>query len=372
MKKLLAILLAGMMVFSVVACGDKEKQDTNDDEKYRDTTVIVDSVTVGSDTFYFENFDSTRVIVSGFSTTNDKAHEVTIPAYLKVPGNEREKEPDQYLRVVGIGKEAFGTKSSIKSLVFPTEAAYEEHDYNDKFDINTHSFVIGDYAFRECVALESLSIPAYVTEIGVGAFTDCSSLKTITFEEGSRLVEIKGSAFMDCVSLQSVTIPASVQAIGTGAFFECKALTSVVINEGTLLIGAYAFQKCSALAEVQLPASLGIYKDSAFINSKYPGYSKTSEDPTKRLDPIGEYAFGLCDALYQEGWHYAGVHPGEAPVAPTAPENVDKESEEYKAYEAALAMYEEALATYTDALEAYMAVKDYEANMGLKSADNAN
>ena len=370
MKKLLAILLAGMMVFSVVACGDKEKQDTNDDEKYRDTTVIVDSLTVGSDTFYFENVDSEKVIVSGFSTPDDKAHTVTIPAYLMVPGNEREQEPDKYLRVVGIGKEAFGTKSSIKSLVFPTEAAYKEHDAN--LDMSEHSFVIGDYAFRECVALETLSVPAYVTEIGVGAFTDCSSLKTITFEEGSRLVEIKGSAFMECVSLQSVTTPASVQAIGTGAFFGCKALTSVVINEGTRVIGAYAFQKCSALAEVQLPASIGIYKDSAFINSKYPGYSKTSEDPTKRLDPIGEYAFGLCDALYLEGWQYAGVHPGKAPVAPTAPENVDKESEEYKAYEAALATYEEALATYTDALEAYMAVKDYEANMGLKPADKAS
>ena len=370
MKKLLAILLAAMMVFSMVACGDKEKQNTNDDEKYKDTTVIVDSVTVGSDTFYFENVDSKTVIVSGFSTTDDKAHTVTIPAYLMVPGNEREQEPDQYLSVVGIGKEAFGTKSSIKSLVFPTEAAYKEHDAN--FDMSTHSFVIGDYAFRECVALETLSIPAYVTEIGVGAFTDCSSLKTLTFEEGSKLEAIKGSAFMNCVSLQSVIIPASVKEIGIGAFFECTALTSVVINEGTLLIGAYAFQKCSALAEVQLPASLGIYKDSVYINTKYSGYSKTSEDPSKRLDPIGEYAFGLCDALYAEGWHYAGVHPGEAPVAPTAPENVNKESEEYKAYEAALATYEEALATYTDVLEAYNAIEAFKNDMGLKSAGKAN
>ena len=115
MKKLLAILLAAMMVFSIVACGDKEKQDTNDDEKYKDTTVVVDSATYGSDTFYFENVDSETVIVSKFSTTNDKAHTVTIPAYLLVPGNEREQEPDKYLRVVGVGKEAFQTTSSIKT-----------------------------------------------------------------------------------------------------------------------------------------------------------------------------------------------------------------------------------------------------------------
>ena len=46
MKKLLAILLATMMVFSIVACGNKDKQGTNDDEKYKDTTVVVDSVTI--------------------------------------------------------------------------------------------------------------------------------------------------------------------------------------------------------------------------------------------------------------------------------------------------------------------------------------
>ncbi len=104
MKKLLAILLAGLMVLSIAACSNKEKDKENDDEKYRDNTVIVDSLTEGTDTFRFENVDSETVIIAEFSTTLDKAHEVKIPAYLMVPGNEREQEPDKYLRVVGVGK----------------------------------------------------------------------------------------------------------------------------------------------------------------------------------------------------------------------------------------------------------------------------
>jgi hypothetical protein len=305
MKKLLAILLAGLMMISIAACSDKNNGKENDDDKYRDTTVIVDSLTQGTDTFRFENVDSETVIVVDFSTTLDKAHEVKIPAYLMVPGNEREQEPDKYLRVVGVGKEAFLNSSSISSLVFPTEADYKEH--NAEFDMSEHSFVIGDYAFRECVALKSLDLPAYVTEIGVGSFYGCIALGDVNFAEGSRLKSIGDYAFMNCIALQSITFPATLESIGAASFFECVGLESVVINEGTLTVGAQAFQKCSALAELKLPAS---------------------------LESIGKYAFHTCESLYKEGLSYAGdaaainayisslglkERPEEAPVVPETP-----------------------------------------------------
>ena len=280
MKKFLAILLAGLMVLSIAACSNKEKDKENDDEKYRDTTVIVDSLTEGTDTFRFENVDSETVIIAEFSTTLDKAHEVKIPAYLMVPGNEREQEPDKYLRVVGVGKEAFLNSSSISALVFPTEDDYKAHDAN--FDMSKHSFVIGDYAFRECVALQNLALPAYVTEIGVGAFYGCVALNTLIFAEGSRLAQVKDYAFMNCIALQNVVFPTTLQSIGAAAFFECVGLESVTINEGTLTVGAQAFQKCAVLAEVKLPAS---------------------------LESIGKYAFHTCESLYKEGLTYAGNSP---------------------------------------------------------------
>ena len=318
MKKLLAILLAGLMVFTIVSC-DKNKQNNNDDdEKYRDNTVIVDSATEGTDTFRFVNVDSETVIIAEFTTTLDKAHEVKIPAYFMMPGNEREQEPDKYLRVVGVGKEAFANSSSVSSLVFPTEEEYKEHDA--KFEMGEHTFTIGDYAFKECVALQSLALPAYVTEIGAGAFYGCVALGGLTFAEGSRMAEIKDYAFIDCIALQNVEFPASLKAVGAAAFFECVALESVIFNEGTLTIGAQAFQKCSALAEVKLPAS---------------------------LEAIGQYAFHTCESLYEEGWEYAGV-------APTEPgKEVDIDSDEYKQYKEELAQY--------------LAIKVYETSLALQS-----
>ena len=273
MKKLLAILLAVLMVFSIVACSDKETQGNNDDEQYKDKTVIKDSETLegSADTFYFENVDSETVIIVGFSTTNDKKHPIKIPAYFVDNGGE---DP---LRVVGIGKEAFNCSSSVETLVFPTAEEYLKLDAD--FDMSKHTFTIGEYALRECVSLDTLSIPAYVTEIGDRAFYGCVSLKTVTFENGSVLENIADGAFMGCTSLQSIEIPASVKTIGVGAFFECKALESVIINEGTVSIENQAFQNCVALAQVKLPTT---------------------------LESIGTYVFHGSKKLYKDGLEYTG------------------------------------------------------------------
>ena len=272
MKKLLAILLAALMVFSFAACNDKNDKNNNDDEQYRDKTVIIDHESLnGVDTFYYENVDSETVIIVAFSTTNDRKHPVHIPAYFVNNGGEKP------LRVVGIGKEAFNCSSSVETLVFPTEEDYRKQDA--KFDMSEHSFTIADYALRECVSLKSLNLPAYVTEIGARAFYGCVSLETVTIEAGSKLANVAGGAFMLCSALTGIELPASVKTIGAGAFFECRALTSVVINEGTLSIANQAFQNCTALAEVKLPTT---------------------------LESVGTYAFHGSKKLYKDGFEYTG------------------------------------------------------------------
>lgn len=278
MKKLLALLLAVLMVFAVAACSDKDEQEKNkgDNSKYEHKTIDDTDDTYGSDTFYFENVDSETVVITKFSTTNDAAHTVTIPAYFEKEVGEG--EAPQYLRVVGVAQEAFVCSSSVAALVFPTEAQYRERNAN--FDMSTHTFVIGDYAFRDCVALTALKLPAYVTEIGEGAFNNCTSLQSVTFEGESQLAAIKDYAFIDCISLKEIELPASVQTIGDGAFFECFGLESVIINEGTTAVGMKAFQNCKAMAIVKLPAS---------------------------LETIGKYAFHGSEALYEEGLEYAGT-----------------------------------------------------------------
>ena len=64
---------------------------------------------------------------------------------------------------------------------------------------------IGDYAFKDCSSLTSITLPNSVTSIGESAFNSCSALT-------------------------SITLPNSVTSIGGDAFYGCSALTSVVWN----------------------------------------------------------------------------------------------------------------------------------------------
>ena len=133
-------------------------------------------------------------------------------------------------------------------------------------------------AFSDCTSLTSIEIPASVEKIGVAAFKGCTALTTVTFETGSQLKEIGDTslsnsyhgAFTDCTSLTSIEIPANVETIGWNAFGNCQALTTVTFEKGSQLkiiwYGANigAFQNCTSLTSIEIPASVEIIGWSAF------------------------------------------------------------------------------------------------------------
>ena len=107
----------------------------------------------------------------------------------------------------------------------------------------------------------SLSDSGVLTVRGVGAMTDYSrgaapwaaylaQIRTLVIEPGA--TSIGSWAFADCTALTSVTIPDSVTAIGTGAFAGCTGLSGVVIPDSVTTIGAAAFAGCSALGNVSM------------------------------------------------------------------------------------------------------------------------
>lgn len=156
----------------------------------------------------------------------------------------------------------------------------------DELRYFTHLMSIEEAAFEECTSLSSIAIPASVETIGIRAFRNCTSLTSVNFENGSILETIKGKfdrsgstyywygAFSGCTALASIEIPASVQTIEEAVFYDCKSLKTVTFQKGSLLTtiggGNYdkkyygAFSNCTSLVSIEIPANVKTIKSSAF------------------------------------------------------------------------------------------------------------
>lgn len=232
MKKLLALILAALMLLTLVACSDEDEME----EELKDYLVndkVVDNVTnEDGETFYFDLIDSETVIITGYNS-GDKAHPLNIPETLDGKA------------VVAIADEAFYGCSKINSITLPTTVTS-----------------IGAYAFARCEMVTAIAIPNTVTTIGEGAFYGCKAATTLTI--GTGISGIEKYTFWGLTSLTSVTVPANVKTVAQGAFYGCTALESVTVEEGVELIGAQAFQNCTVLATLKLSASIVSIGDHAF------------------------------------------------------------------------------------------------------------
>ena len=78
---------------------------------------------------------------------------------------------------------------------------------------------IGSYAFSNCTSLSSITIPDTVTTIESGAFYKCTSLKTITLPESVTMIGDK--VFEDCTSVTSSALSETSKVFGSRAFYGC-------------------------------------------------------------------------------------------------------------------------------------------------------
>ncbi len=111
------------------------------------------------------------------------------------------------------------------------------------------------------------TIPSSVTNLGVNAFSGCSSLSEIIVPP---LVKEMGyQTFSNCSGLVKINIPNSVHTIQPYAFEFCQKLSSITIPSSVTQIGGAAFRGCIELSSiyalkatpVNLSYSSDVFKD---------------------------------------------------------------------------------------------------------------
>ena len=162
--------------------------------------------------------------------------------------------------VTEIGNEAFDSCDNLATVTFNSgskltsigDGAFRSCYALKNVDIPTSSdslINIGKYAFQNDSSthkLESVTIGGGVSSLGEGAFNQCYSLTTVTFNGVSTFTSIGEQAFYRCSKLTSITIPDSVTSIGRYAFCDCIGLTSVIFGSGIASIDETAFSKIFA------------------------------------------------------------------------------------------------------------------------------
>ncbi|MBR2968173.1 MAG: leucine-rich repeat protein [Clostridia bacterium] len=257
-----------------------------------------------------------------------------------------------------------GPYSSIDGVLVINREGVKEVAFVSEY--NTGKFVIPDgiTTITNVFAgtrISEVVIPASVTAIRNGAFEGCTSLRTVTFEDGTAPITIDAAAFKGCTALTSITlparftlsggvalyrvfegcnnllrvtvssahteyksvdgvvlnkggdtlmyyptgrtgaytIPAGVYNIGDYAFCRNDSLTSIVIPDSVVSIGKYAFEQCAALTTVKVGAGVRTIGERAFYRCKA---LKTVDFSTNNvLTDISDFAFAYAEEISTYG-----------------------------------------------------------------------
>ena len=140
---------------------------------------------------------------------------------------------------------------------------------------------IVSYAFRNCDGLTSITIPDSVTSIGEYAFEDCTNLTSITI--GNGVTGIDDAAFNGCSSLTSITVDESNTAY--------KSIDGNLYSKDGKTLIQYAIGKTDT--SFVIPDSVTSIGDDAF----YKCISLTSVTIGNSVTSIGSSSFSNCSSL---------------------------------------------------------------------------
>ena len=215
---------------------------------------IQSNATCAGDLTFELNEDGQSYSVVGHNITDET--EIVIPStYNDLP-------------VTSIGHDAFRECIALTSVVIPASVkSIGDYAFNDCVALTSVTISdglksIGESAFYNCTVLTSINIPDSVTDVGESAFYNCYDLESVTL--GNAITSISNFMFAECISLTTITIPESVTSIGGAAFYECIKLTDITIPNKVTSIGEAAFYYCRELTSITIPDSVTSIGADAF------------------------------------------------------------------------------------------------------------
>lgn len=268
MKKLLAMILAVLLLASLVACGKDETVTVN----ANDNTLTEKVQTEGN--FLYEVGEDGNYEIVGYSYTGIEMQDVEIPSIIG---------GDDGRPVTAIAEKAFDSAQNIQSVKIPETVVS-----------------IGNYAFYDCNGITEIEIPASVVKLGKGAFEHCSALAKVTLQKG--LLDIELSAFANCDALTDIVLPEGLLTIGGGAFRECDALKEITIPSSVIYLGDAAFYGCDLLEKVTMKDGTAelLAKMNAALAAKTPAPATFEE-----VVAVLETAEISVDGLAERGWYFS-------------------------------------------------------------------
>lgn len=163
-----------------------------------------------------------------------------------------------------IGSHAFSSCSSLSDVTLPNtvislgDYAFSGASGLAAIRLSNGLTKIEDYTFQNCTSLTTLTLPAGVTTVGEHALSSCSKLTTLTFAEGMSIIPRTYATTAATVNLPSTTLQ-----ISDKAFEGFADMDKITLPDGLAIIGSLAFNCCSALASINLPASVNSFAADA-------------------------------------------------------------------------------------------------------------
>lgn len=300
--------------------------------------------------------EGTKVIYENSASRNTSITEVTLPNSIKQICGEA------FFECFNINSVTYlGTYNEWATINFVD--SYSPHYYareliaegivNGTLTLTVET--INEYAFNNCLNIESLVLADSVKEIGKNAFVGCSKIRDLKIGNGIETIGVK--AFENCTKLfeicndssfnltlgsidngyvstyakniytsksgsskyivqngfyifpdngnkvlidytaknSVVSIPSGVQIIEGYALYGKDYITELIIPEGVKEIGDYAFAGLSGITEINIPNSV-----EKIGNHSFEGCSKAEVinfGTQRKLKTIGDYGFASCRSL---------------------------------------------------------------------------